>query len=82
MIEMYLKYDIMHTNVKINAFINKHVNSCIKCMLSCVRACTHTCVRVRVISGLIIRLGLYTNPLICHILYTEYNLKLYSMWVY
>ena len=36
MIEMYLKYDNMHTNVIINAFIciNNHVNSCIKCMLS------------------------------------------------
>ena len=36
MIEMYLKYDNMHTNVIINAFIciDNHVNSCIKCMLS------------------------------------------------
>ena len=31
MIEMYLKYDNMHTNGIINAFIciNNHVNSCI-----------------------------------------------------
>ena len=36
MIEMYLKYDNMHTNRTINAFIciNNHVNSCINCMLS------------------------------------------------
>ena len=36
MIEMYLKYDNMHTNATINAFIciNNHVNSCINCMLS------------------------------------------------
>ena len=35
MIEMYLKYDNMHTNRKINAFIciNNHINSCINCML-------------------------------------------------
>ena len=35
MIEVYLKYDNMHTNLIINAFIciNNHVNSCIKCML-------------------------------------------------
>ena len=39
MIEMYLKYDNMHTNVIINTFIciNNHVNSCIKCMLSAVQ---------------------------------------------
>ena len=36
MIEIYLKYDNMHTIRTINAFIwiNNHVNSCIKCMLS------------------------------------------------
>ena len=36
MIEMYLKYDNMHTNGIINSFIsiNNHVNSCIKGMLS------------------------------------------------
>ena len=36
MIEMYLKYDNMHTNGIINAliYINNHVNSCINCMLS------------------------------------------------
>ena len=36
MIEIYLKYDNMHTIGKINAFIciNNHVNWCIKCMLS------------------------------------------------
>ena len=36
MIEMYLKYDSMHTNRTINALIciNNHVNSCINCMLS------------------------------------------------
>ena len=36
MVEMYLKYDNMHTIGTINAFIciNNHVNSCIKCMLS------------------------------------------------
>ena len=36
MIEMYLKYDNMHTNGTINAFIciNNHVNSCINWMLS------------------------------------------------
>ena len=36
MIEMYLKYDDMYTNVILNAFIciNNHINSCIKCMLS------------------------------------------------
>ena len=39
-IEMYLKYDNMHTIGTINAFIciNNHVNSCIKCMLSPGRA--------------------------------------------
>ena len=36
MIEMYLKYDNMHTNRIFNALdcINNHVNSCINCMLS------------------------------------------------
>ena len=36
MIEIYLKYDNMHTIRKINAFIciNNHVNSCINSMLS------------------------------------------------
>ena len=36
MIEVYLKYDNMHTFKIINAFIciNNHVNSCIKFMLS------------------------------------------------
>ena len=36
MIEMYLKYDNMHTNGTTNAFIgiNNHVNSCINCILS------------------------------------------------
>ena len=36
MIEMYLKYDNMHTIRTINAFIciNNLVNACIKCMLS------------------------------------------------
>ena len=36
MIEMYLKYDNMHTNRKINAFIciNNHINSFINFMLS------------------------------------------------
>ena len=36
MIEIYLKYDNMHTIGIINAIIciNNHVNSCIKCMLS------------------------------------------------
>ena len=36
MIEMYLKYDNMHINRRINAFIciNSHVNSCTNCMLS------------------------------------------------
>ena len=36
MIEIYFKYDNMHTNGIINAFIfiNNHVSSCIKCMLS------------------------------------------------
>ena len=35
-IEMYLKYDDMHTNRIFNALncTNNHVNSCIKCMLS------------------------------------------------
>ena len=35
MIEMYLKYDNMHTNGTVNTFIciNNHVNSCINCML-------------------------------------------------
>ena len=35
MIEMHLKYDIMHTNRIFNALncINNHVNSCINCML-------------------------------------------------
>ena len=35
MIEIYLKYDNIHTIGVINAFIciNNHVNSCIKCML-------------------------------------------------
>ena len=35
-IEIYLKYDNMHTIRIINAFIciNNHVNSCLKCMLS------------------------------------------------
>ena len=39
MIEIYLKYDNMHTNRIINAFIciNNHVNSFIKCMLSGIR---------------------------------------------
>ena len=38
MIEMYLKYDNMHTIEVINAFIciDNHVNSCIICMLSLV----------------------------------------------
>ena len=36
MIEMYLKYDIMHAIGTINAFIRitNHINSCINCMLS------------------------------------------------
>ena len=36
MIEIYLKYDNMHTIRTINAFIciNNHVNSCINSMLS------------------------------------------------
>ena len=36
MIEMYLKYDNMHTHEIINAFIfiNNYLNLCIKCMLS------------------------------------------------
>ena len=36
MIEIYIKYDSMHTTGVINAFIciKNHVNSCIKCMLS------------------------------------------------
>ena len=36
MIEMYLKYDNMHTYGTFNALIciNNHVNSCINCMLS------------------------------------------------
>ena len=36
MIEMYLKYDNMHTNIIFSAlnYINNHVNSCLKCMLS------------------------------------------------
>ena len=35
-IEMYIKYDNMHTNRIINPFvcINNYVNLCIKCMLS------------------------------------------------
>ena len=36
MIEIYLKYDNMHTNGTLNALIciNNYVNSCINCMLS------------------------------------------------
>ena len=36
MVEMYLKYDKMHTIRIFNALncINNHVNSCINCMLS------------------------------------------------
>ena len=36
MIEMYLKYDNMHTYEIVNAliYINNHVNSCINCMLA------------------------------------------------
>ena len=36
MIDMYLKYDNMHTNGIFNALncINNHVNLCINCMLS------------------------------------------------
>ena len=39
MIEVYLKYDSMHTFRIINAFIyiNNHVNSCTNSMLSCAR---------------------------------------------
>ena len=39
MIEIYLKYDNMHTIRTINAFtcINNHVNSCIKCMVSIIK---------------------------------------------
>ena len=43
MIEMYLKYDNMHTNKIFNAliFINNHVNSCKNCMLSRMPSVTH-----------------------------------------
>ena len=36
MIDMYLKYDNMHTNELFNAIIciNNHLNSCMNCMLS------------------------------------------------
>ena len=36
MIDMHLKYDNMHTNIRFNALIciNNHVNSCTNCMLS------------------------------------------------
>ena len=39
MIEIYLKYDNMHTIRTINAFIciNNHVNSCIKCTVSIIK---------------------------------------------
>ena len=42
MIEIYLKYDNMHTIGVINAFIciNNYVNSCINCMLSLARGFT------------------------------------------
>ena len=51
---------------------------CMTCVHVCARTCPYvrvgacgcTCARVRVISGLSISLGLYANPLICHILYT------------
>ena len=41
MIEMYLKYDNMHTIGTINAliYINNHINACMNCMLSAPRIC-------------------------------------------
>ena len=86
MIDMYSKYDNMHTNRIFNALncVSNHINLCINCMLLVVPsqlmfshvsvcACVGACARVcvRVIHRLKHPLQILANPLYSYTLYTR-----------